>query len=194
MGSDFAPLHLGDGTFGLIARAKFYGTAFKEISRDIDLSASRGCSRAQVHRRTQDNGFDCHASIRVNGRDPIIAKAALARLSLRSQQIKINSGLVGRGDPQILARPFFAIPPGAPGFYLTRLAPIPNKTAQRQLCYGRIHQRTTPCPLMLAQPAASAAAAAACSSTPSSENKPVKCGPDQEVGAVLGRTQTAAGK
>jgi hypothetical protein len=116
MGSDFAPLHLGDGTFGLIARAKFYGTAFKEISRDIDLSASRGCSRAQVHRRTQDNGFDCHASIRVNGRDPIIAKAALARLSLRSQQIKINSGLVGDGDPQILGRPFFAIPPGPLAF------------------------------------------------------------------------------
>jgi hypothetical protein len=34
------------------------------------------------------------------------------------------------GDPQILGRPFFAIPPGAPGFYLTRPALIPNETAQ----------------------------------------------------------------
>src|SRR5258707_9934692 len=31
------------------------------------LSASGGCSRAQIHRRTQDNGFDRHASIRVSG-------------------------------------------------------------------------------------------------------------------------------
>src|SRR5205814_5763646 len=32
-----------------------------------NLSASGGCSRAQIHRRTQDNGFDRHASIRVSG-------------------------------------------------------------------------------------------------------------------------------
>ena len=32
-----------------------------------NLPASRGCGRAQVHRRTQDNGFDCHAAIRVSG-------------------------------------------------------------------------------------------------------------------------------
>src|SRR5262249_51381373 len=32
-----------------------------------NLSASGGCSRAQVHRRTQDNGLDRHASIRVSG-------------------------------------------------------------------------------------------------------------------------------
>src|SRR5436853_860216 len=32
-----------------------------------NLSASGGGSRAQVHRRTQDNGLDRHASIRVSG-------------------------------------------------------------------------------------------------------------------------------
>src|SRR5215216_3868081 len=32
-----------------------------------NLSASGGCSRAQIYRRTQDNGFDRHASIRVSG-------------------------------------------------------------------------------------------------------------------------------
>jgi NADPH:quinone reductase-like Zn-dependent oxidoreductase len=32
-----------------------------------NLSASGGCSRAQVHRRTQDNGLDRHASFRVSG-------------------------------------------------------------------------------------------------------------------------------
>src|SRR5436309_9594271 len=32
-----------------------------------NLSASGGCRRAQIHRRTQDNGFDRHASIRVSG-------------------------------------------------------------------------------------------------------------------------------
>jgi len=31
------------------------------------LSASGGCGRAQVHRRTQDNGLDRHASFRVSG-------------------------------------------------------------------------------------------------------------------------------
>jgi NADPH2:quinone reductase len=35
--------------------------------RRENLSASGGCSRAQVHRRTQDNGLDRHASIRVSG-------------------------------------------------------------------------------------------------------------------------------
>src|SRR5713226_9367512 len=32
-----------------------------------NLSASGGCIRAQIHRRTQDNGLDRHASIRVSG-------------------------------------------------------------------------------------------------------------------------------
>src|SRR5947209_17285997 len=32
-----------------------------------NLSASGGCSRAQVHWRTQDDGLDRHASIRVSG-------------------------------------------------------------------------------------------------------------------------------
>src|ERR1700680_4471697 len=42
-------------------------TRGRSEQRCQNLSASRGCSRAQVHRRTQDNGFDCHASIRVSG-------------------------------------------------------------------------------------------------------------------------------
>src|SRR5215211_5502977 len=32
-----------------------------------NLSASGGCSRAQIHRWTQDNGLDRHASVRVSG-------------------------------------------------------------------------------------------------------------------------------
>src|SRR4030081_498286 len=40
-----------------------------------NLSASGGCSRAQVHRRTQDNGLDRNASIRVSGCGPVAFEA-----------------------------------------------------------------------------------------------------------------------
>ena len=50
-----------------------------------NLSASGGCSRAQVHRRTQDNGLDRHASIRVSG------SKATSRRSIHRKRIPCRS-------------------------------------------------------------------------------------------------------
>ena len=106
-----------------------------------------------------------------------------------------RNAAVDRLHELALARPnlgkaLFAIPPWAPGFYLTRPALISNKTAQRQLL------RPDPS----ARHAMSADAGATCMRL--HVHRPLqaranllKCGgPDQEVGAVLGRTQTVAGK
>ena len=55
-----------------------------------NLSASGGCSRAQVHRRTQDNGLDRHASIRVNGLDDA-CKHHTKEISCRSYATKLET-------------------------------------------------------------------------------------------------------
>ena len=92
-----------------------------------NLSASRGCSRAQVHRRTQDNGLDRHASIRVNGSKKTTSRHSIhtKRISCRSYATKLDRYQTRIAVSRSLARQSFtATSPISPASPPTQLSAI----------------------------------------------------------------------
>ena len=93
-----------------------------------NLSASRGCSRAQVHRRTQDNGLDCHASICVNGSKKTTSRHSIhtKRISCRSYATKLDRYQTRIAVSRSLARQSFTatspISPASPPTQLSAMS------------------------------------------------------------------------
>src|SRR4030095_9719906 len=94
--------------------------------RRQNLSASGGCSRAQVHRRTQDNGFDCHASIRVSGsKKRLRGTQSRKRIPCRSYATKLDRCQTRIAVSRSLARQSFtATSPISPASPPTQLSAI----------------------------------------------------------------------